>query len=374
MVMKIEWVNWSKLPEGQLKSFAKLFSEHTSQELILNVDTQFKILKIAPEVYLPVTINNEELDSSFVCSPYTAYALYSKDELIHKINNKWIQLPLLFIIKLIGKWLKWGQINKNIHVNNFLLSTNPYPEWQGEQIEEITEFIKKEYPDHSIIFRSLNTWQHQPLLDKFTQNKYDLIGSRQVYIFDLTYADWLKHRNNKHDNRLIKKRGLIFLDHAEMGDYIEQARNLYNKLYLQKYSKYNPQFTLKYFQTCYTEGVVYFQGYKDENNVLKTFSGLFIVGDTITSPLVGYDTDAPQSDGLYIHGAQLAILYKFRSNLLLNLSSGAPQFKRMRGGAPAIEYSAIYFKHLSFRRRMTWQILKFISNKIGVPLLDKYEL
>ncbi len=370
----INWVNWDTLPEGQIRAFAKLFSEHKSQELIANVNTQFKLLKIADDIYLPVTINDEEWENSFVCSPFTAYALYSKDELRLTISNAFIQFPLLLVIKLLGKWLKWGQLNKNIHVNNFLLSTNPYPNWHGEEIELITEFIKQKYPHHAIIFRSLNTAQHTQLLTTFEQNNYQLIGSRQLYMFDLTMDNWLKHRNNKHDNKLIKKKKLIFLDHPEMGDYIEQALQLYYKLYLKKYSQYNPQFTLDYFKKCYSENLIYFQGYKDENNVLKAFSGLFIIGDTITSPLVGYDTDAPQSDGLYIHCAQLAILYKLKSDLSLNLSSGAAEFKRLRGCVPAIEYSAIYIQHLSFKRRVTWLILTFISNKIGVPLLKKYKL
>ena len=370
----INWAHWKDLPEGQIRAFAKLFSEYKSQELIANVNTQFKLLKIADDIYLPVTINDEEWENSFVCSPFTAYALYSKDELMLTISNKLIQFPLLLVIKLLGKWLKWGQLNKNIHVNNFLLSTNPYPTWHGEEIELITEFIKQKYPNHAIIFRSLNTTQHTQLLSIFEQKNYQLIASRQLYMFDLTMDNWLKHRNNKHDNKLIKKKKLIFLDHAEMSDYIEQALQLYYKLYLKKYSQYNPQFTLNYFKKCYSENLIYFQGYKDENNILKAFSGLFIIGDTITSPLVGYDTDAPKSDGLYIHCAQLAILYKLKSDLSLNLSSGAAEFKRLRGCVPAIEYSAIYIQHLSFKRRVTWLILTFISNKIGVPLLKKYKL
>jgi hypothetical protein len=119
---------------------------------------------------------------------------------------------------------------------------------------------------------------------------------------------------------------------------------------------------------------LYFQGYVDQNNVLKAFSAVFVWGETITSPLIGYDTSAPQKDHLYIHAAQLAVLYKFKHNLLLNLSSGAPGFKRMRGAEPSIEYSAVYLKHLPKKRQVTWQLLRFLSNKIGVPLIQKYKL
>lgn len=374
MKTKIEWVHWKDLPTGLMKSFSKVFTENKSTALISNVETEYRILKVADGIYFPVTVNNTEWDSSFVCSPYTAYALYSKDELTQKINSKLIQYPLLLIIKLLGKWLRYGQINKNIHINNFLLSTNPYPEWSGLEIAEITNFIKKDYPNHAIIFRSLNQFQHQHLLNIFKKNNYMLIGSRQVYIYDLTQESWLKHKNNKHDLTLIKKQKLIYIDHAEMEPFLEEALQLYQMLYLEKYSKYNPQFTLKYFKTCYYDGIVYFQGYKNSENILKSFSGLFIIENTITSPLVGYDTAAPQKDGLYIHAAQLALLYKFKSNLLLNLSSGAPKFKRMRGGEPSIEYSAVYTKHLSRKRKFILIILQFISNKIGVPLMEKYEL
>lgn len=374
MKIKIEWVHWEDLPTGLLKSFSKAFIENKSTELISNVETEYKVLKIDEGKYFPVTINNTELDSSFVCSPYTAYALYSKEELTQKINNKLIQFPLLLVIKLLGKWLQYGQINKNIHINNFLLSTNPYPEWDGIEIKEITEFITKEYPNHSIIFRSLNRFQHQHLLDVFKKNKYRLIGSRQVYIYNLNEQNWLKHKNNKNDLKLIKKQNLTFIEHDDMEPYLEEALQLYQMLYLEKYSKYNPQFTIKYFTTCYNDGIVHFQGYKNSENVLKSFSGLFIIGNTITSPLIGYDTAAPQKEGLYIHAAQLALLCKFKTNLLLNLSSGAPEFKRMRGGEPSIEYSAVYSRHLNRKRKITFIILQFISNKIGVPLMKKYEM
>jgi hypothetical protein len=227
MKIKIEWVHWEDLPTGLLKSFSKAFIENKSTELISNVETEYKVLKIDEGKYFPVTINNTELDSSFVCSPYTAYALYSKEELTQKINNKLIQFPLLLVIKLLGKWLQYGQINKNIHINNFLLSTNPYPEWDGIEIKEITEFITKEYPNHSIIFRSLNRFQHQHLLDVFKKNKYRLIGSRQVYIYNLNEQNWLKHKNNKNDLKLIKKQNLTFIEHDDMEPYLEEALQLY---------------------------------------------------------------------------------------------------------------------------------------------------
>ncbi|GAA3517177.1 hypothetical protein GCM10022393_34070 [Aquimarina addita] len=373
-MMDIKWVHSDDIPEGLVKSFCHLFEATHKEAPIKNVTTKLKIIQVSPTIYFPVTINDTEWNTSFVCSPYTAYIHYAKDEIKRKIKNPLVRSPLLFIIFLISKWFKKGLLNKNVHVNNFLLSTNPYPVWDGATIKQITTFIKKEFPEHAIIFRSLNQYQHTHLLGVFKQENYTLIGSRQVYIFDLPYTDWLQRKNNKLDNKLIKKKELTFIDHTGMAVYLDQALSLYNDLYLKKYSTYNPQFTLRYFEHCYKENMILFQGYKDENNQLKAFSGLFILDQTITSPLVGYDTKAPQKEGLYIHAAQLAILHKFKSGLLANLSSGASGFKRFRGGVASIEYSAIYIKHLPRKRRVIWKLLAIISNKIGVPIIRKYKL
>ena len=372
MAMAIRWAKQEEI-KGKVKWFSKMF-ESPSQLLIDNVDTQYRVLYVNEELFFPVTINETEWHNSFVCSPYSAYAEYTKEEVKWTINNTALRFFLLLLIKGISAWLKRGELNKNVHVNNFLLSTNPFPEWDGKEIAEITTFLKSEYPDHAIVFRSLNEYQHSDLLKKFKTNQYDNLGSRQVYIFDLTKEDWLKHRNNKHDNKLIKKAGLNYITHQNMEALLPQALQLYRELYLEKYSELNPQFTLQYFQECYKAKIIDFQGYTDNTGTLKAFSGQFTLDKTITSPLVGYDTSAPRKQGLYIHAAQLAILSKFKLDLLLNLSSGAPKFKRMRGGQPSIEYSVLYINHLSIKRKLRWRTLKFLSNKIGVPLIRKYQL
>ncbi len=372
MGMSIRWARQEEI-KGKVKGFSRMF-ESQSQLLINNVNTQYRVLYVNEELFFPITINDTEWYNSFVCSPYSAYVGYSKEEIKWTIKNVALRFFLFLIIKGISGWLKRGEINKNVHVNNFLLSTNPYPEWDGKEIPQITAFLKTEFPDHAIVFRSLNDYQHSHLLNIFETNRYDTIGSRQVYIFDLTKEEWLKHRNNKHDNKLIRKAGLNYIAHKDMQALLPQALRLYRKLYLEKYSELNPQFTLKYFQECYKAGIIDFQGYTDHAGNLKAFSGQFTLDKTITSPLVGYDISAPRKDGLYIHAAQLAILTKFKLGLVLNLSSGAPAFKRMRGGKPSIEYSALFINHLSKNRKLRWRALKWISNKIGVPLIKKYKL
>ncbi len=374
MEMKIKWSNLQEIKDKKVRLFAELFATKKSNDIVSNIHTEVRVINVNNEFEFPVTINNEAIENSFVCSPYTAYGLYAKDELKHKIKSKIIQYPLLVLIKLIAFLLRKGKIDKNIHINNFLLSTNPYPDWSGEHSAPLTAFLKSEFPKHALIFRSLNRYQHTSLIQELEKNEYLKLGSRQVYIYDESFEVWQKLKQNKHDRRIIQRKSLTQLSHQEMFPYLEDALALYNLLYLVKYSKFNPQFTLKYFQYCHENELVHFQGFIDKEGKLKAFTGLFILGNTITSPLVGYDTQAPQKEGLYIHAINSIMQYKFNHNLLLNLSSGAPKFKRLRGGKPSVEYSLVYIKHLTFFRRFTWSVIIFISNKIGVPLLEKYEL
>ena len=368
----IRWANNEEL-KGRLKGFSKML-ENDSQLLIENVNTHYRIIRVNDQLFFPVTVNNTEWDNAFVCSPFAAYAKYSREEIKWNIKNRILKHLLLLLVKMMSGWLKRGNLNKNVHVNNFLLTTNPYPEWDGSEISSITSFLKAEYPEHAFIFRSLNDYQHGDLLQTFKSNGYENIGSRQVYIFDLNKENWLKHRNNKEDCKVIKKKGLKLIKHEEMWELLPQALKLYRQLYLEKYSMLNPQFTLKYFQECYQNEIIDFQGYTDENGILKAFSGQFTIDNTITSPLVGYDIHAPKKDGLYLHAAQLGILNKLNSGLILNLSSGAPRFKRLRGSTPSIEYSALFINHLPWKRRIRWKVLKFFSNNIGIPVLKKYKL
>ena len=117
---------------------SRIYSEpfiHTpSEQWILNVSTQMTTIGMGGFVF-PATVNEEEYNSSYVCSPYNALVTYGQDELC-KINNPLLRCCLRLFMKTLGILLKLGKVNKNLCINNFLLSTNPYPDWNGEGAEE----------------------------------------------------------------------------------------------------------------------------------------------------------------------------------------------------------------------------------------------
>ena len=100
----------------------------------------------------------------------------------------------------------------------------------------------------------------------------------------------------------------------------------------------------------------------------------FTVGGITTLPIVGYDTGLPKSLALYRRVLIATNVHALENNLTFNASSGASHFKMLRGAEPFIEYSAVYVAHLSKQRRRTWQLVANLLNKIGVPIIKKYQL
>ena len=62
------------------------------------------------------------------------------------------------------------------------------------------------------------------------------------------------------------------------------------------------------------------------------------------------------------------------ANVPLNFSSGAPDFQRVRGAVPEIEYMAVYTSHLRPARRFIWKLLHLLSQGFTKKIPIKYKL
>jgi hypothetical protein len=152
-------------------------------------------------------------------------------------------------------------------------------------------------------------------------------------------------------------------------DDFNRSERLYAKLYLEKYSSLNPAYTAELLQAWHKAGLLHMRGWRDADGILQGVVGVFSQGTVLTAPLVGYNTDLPQSLGLY----RLIMAQVFQISMgeksVLNLSAGAGSFKRLRGGEPVIEYSAVYASHLAAPARRLLRVLHAITSGIGVPLM-----
>jgi hypothetical protein len=356
-----------------LQAYATSFARLGADSLIANVRTRLLVL-LDGDVAVPVTVNDAEYDNSYVCSPYTAYVAYARAEL-YLLGNPRAEAGLGRLIDVAGVMLKRAQINRTVVVNNWMLSTNLYPRTWVPDIPRLTALLTRTFPDHYVCFRSLNAWTNARLSATLAGNAYRAVASRQVYIYDQLQTTWLGRKDVRRDRHLALETRYRLVQHDGFGepDYARMA-TLYDLLYRQKYPTHNPAFTAEYIRLCHRERLMTFVGLRDPDDTLDGVIGLFEMDNLLTAPIVGYDTALDQRLGLY----RLLMLQPFvaamQSGSNINLSAGAASFKRLRGGQPIVEYSAIYDRHLARHRRLAIGVLGLLANRVAVPLMQKLHL
>lgn len=146
---------WERMKDGE---YARAYLEPLILDSVpaymSNVRTRMGALVI-DDLVLPVTVNDEEYDNSYVCSPYTHYISYAREEMKLVTSSMIASLggPLL---SGAGALMKLSRVNRIVFVNNWLLSTNLYHPLTAEQVREITSFLTRRFPDHAVAFRSVS--------------------------------------------------------------------------------------------------------------------------------------------------------------------------------------------------------------------------
>lgn len=356
------------------EKFIQLFEQYPLKTLVHNIHAKSDMLSLnhtnGEPVRLPVTVIDDVHPNCFVVSPHAAIIDYGQDETV-KLPT-WQQLPLRTTLKSISQYLKFAKIDKVATLNNYCLSTNTFDKSiLTLNVHKLTHTAVHAYPSHALLIRSLNGSHHQDFLNRLAKHGWQMITSRQVYLFD-NPTQTMRHKDSKRDAKLLQDGRFDFRPCISDDDY-QQAVHWYNRLYLDKYSYQNVQFTATAFKAMHALGIldIYLLVDNDDNSVGVV--GVVCDDSEITTPIVGYNTHLPQELGLYRRVIAKAIQLSIRSGRRLNLSSGAPQFKRLRGGMPVIEYTAVYTHHLPQRQHLPWQLLHQVSPYYA-KLLQHYQL
>ena len=352
----------------------QVFQDNKPSKLIKKLNTKFDFYKIENE-FIITTVTDGVKPNSYVASPYALLIDYSEDELV-KIESKLQRGFSYLLIKTFASFLRYTEIDKAQTLNNYMLSTNFFSKkWESLDVTSLEEKAIERYPEHALIIRSVNKTQNPKLFKHLSQNDWMPIVSRQVYVFD-DKERWQKHRNTINDKKLLTDKRFEFckvlVDDVKA---FERAEELYGFLYLEKYSEHNIRFTAKYLKLLVEEKLLNLSLLRDK----VTMEYVGVVGMTeeakvITVPIVGYDMRYGQEEALYRRLMIFATSYTMERDCLLNLSSGAPQFKTLRGARAELEYMFVKVKHLSFRRRMGWYLIAFLSKYFYAPLLKRLKL
>lgn len=346
-----------------------------SSHLIGNLHARIESYVIDDEPILSSVVD-DITPNCYVASPYSMIVSYAKDE-IPKVTSKAQRVFSRMLIALLSALLKRGKIDTIQSLNNYMLSTNFFNDAWEEKVDlkALRQQAIQRYPQHALLIRSLNETQN-PLLMQTLHNEHWLaLVSRHVYIFN----DWQKCRQTSNfqiDQKLLTSSRFVFVAPSlDDSHAFDEAKRLYNTLYLEKYSIHNVHFTADYLHALVKENLLHLRLLRDnENDAYVGVVGLIGESGVITVPIVGYDRMYPQTDALYRRLIVYALCYAMRHDYLLNLSSGAPSFKTLRGAKPTLEYMYVYVSHLPWHQRAVWKILSLISIYFYGPLLKRFKL
>ena len=324
---------------------------------------------------IPCTVVGRITPNCYTVSPHAAIAGYARDELV--------KLPFLRRMAAAGLLagldgiLRAARIERMAALNNYCLSTNSFSHrFQAAPMADLTDAAVQKWPHHALSVRSLNARQHADWIARLERLGWQTVVSRQVYIIDdwpHAYAKANTRRDRKllHDGRYVFER--LGADSPE-ADF-QAALYCYNRLYLHKYSEQNVQFTARFLREAAARGILTLFLLRDaETGKGAGVCGIVADSNTATVPIVGYDDAVPQGAGLYRRCMAQAMQTVREMGLVLNFSSGAPEFKKVRGAAPAIEYTAVYTRHLPPERRAVWTLLHKTSHAYYKKILLKYGL
>lgn len=361
------------LSSVQAEKYVDLFR----QAPIDNIQTDYKLVTVGNTI-LPMSINDTEYENSYVCSPYTAYISYAKDEL-GLLNNRVLQSLIGAGMTIAGRFLKLAKLNRTLSLNNWLVSTNLLPKLNPYALNKTTQRLVKDFPTHSLSIRSLNATHNAELMQTLSDQGWLLIPARQVYLFE-THQTWWKRNHTKKDQSLLRKveagkTSLSWLKPERLKPHhFAEISQCFHQLFIEKHSRYNPQFGADFLKALHDNEMVEFHSFTDETGRIVASIGLFTQQNIITTPIVGYDTDLPQALGLYRLLMAVLLRLTHERKQPMNLSSGAGGFKRARGGEPTLEYTAFYCRHLPWHRRVIHTGFSWLVNRYAPQMFEQHQI
>ena len=357
---------------GNAQAYLARYAGRNASALARNLDARIEAVD-AGSMPLPVTVNQGEAGNAWVCSPRSTYIDYAAEE-SRRLLPAAIGRPLAGLCAGLGRLADGCALDRAVALNNWCLSTNLYPALASLDIDRAIDQARQRWPQHALWFRSLNGQDNADWLAALQARGFVLIASRQVWLYpDLTAVSRLP--NMRADARLLARQDLHWCDNAAISaDDAPRIAELYAQLYLGKYSRWNPDYRPQMIADWQRDGLLRLEGWRDDAGRLQCIAGMFGTEHHVSTPIVGYDTGAPMELALYRTLTATSYRQARLSQRRLNLSAGAAQFKRLRGGQAAIEYSAVWAPPQSRRTRALLAALGLLTRRLGEPLMRHYRL
>lgn len=261
-----------------------------------------------------------------------------------------------------------------VYVNHLLFSTSLYGAWTADDLAPALAALRQAFPQHAIVWRSLNVEDNADLLTAMDEQGARRVVSRVVWSLADPARQWTPRTDAKADRKLVAAGGLSVEIPADLSpEDLRRVVQLYEDVYLAKYSRANPAYRPDMLRAAIESGVLNLQLVRGPAGDIQAFAADHVYERMLSSPMLGHDRDRPASAGLYRVAMSLSVLRALEAGLSVNYSAGAGAFKRHRGATPALEYMAVFDGHLPLWRRIGYGLLAR-ALKAMTPSLERIAL
>lgn len=369
----IDLLPWPETEEAHYaKKFLVPLLKEGIEHFVENIRTELLVL-LFDDMVIPITVNDKQYENAYVCSPYGMYICCAIEAVSHRAHP-WLKPPLNLILRALSQTLRYGNINKIVIVNNWLISTILYQKFSNEQVQMITQFLTKRFPDHAIAFRSVHTHEKRNVSMPFRTNRFTLIASRHVYFLDTSNEDIFKARIFKSDFKLLRETNYKIQQPTQLQpEELQRITSLYRTIYIERHSKFHPALTPRWFQLLLDSQLLNITTIRnqDASGSIDAVVGQWSRDGIMTAPLLGYDPT--KQNQLYRLSCTVLTQQAREKKALFHLGAGGTFFKKIRRGEGCLEYMAVYHQHLPWLRRIPWWILKGVINGLGIPFMKRYK-
>lgn len=329
--------------------------------------------------FLPAVVHTTERAVSNVCSLRAHYIDYAREELARLPQ---LSAPLRLTanagLRVLHSLAETARLDDIVTVNNLLLTTCLYPALPAGAATQMTAQLRERHPGRAIAWRSLVPELQPELIAELTAAGAVLLPWRHVYLSSpaVLKSALLTSRDAARDVALARqpKAGYRWSEAAAFSaEDWERAAALFRQLYQEKYSRHNPAYTAAYFQLAQASRAFRMIGLRSPEGTLDGMVGLYRARGVQAAPFLGYDLGKPRERALYRQLCAKHWLEAMNDGCWAHQSAGAATFKKNRGAQPAIEYIAIFNRHLSWKRRAAWAAFIQVIRHVAVPVTRRYE-
>lgn len=323
----------------------------------------FKLLLVNQTV-IPFAVLDNRHGNSHLTSFSNYYTSFAYDSIKHKTKSRYIRFLLRLIIKFAKIAFGMHHLDKALYLNFWLMPTPPRVVITEAEYKEILLFLNKEYPNHAILFRGYRNY-----FDITVEGDSLLaptIISKIYYTID-NLSDAMQKKDVKKSLQKIKEDRYLIGGKNDVSDEDQlHILSLYNKLYVDKFSKHSLIYTKKWISLIKNNDLINFHIVRDKiERKIKSYIITFEEKDYIVSSIGAYDQNDTDSFNLYTLNFSNRFVEAMQKNKKLNLSSSADVFKKNRGGKPRWEYDLISVEHLNFFAKTRWFVFVFIYKRFG---------